>query len=115
MASKKKAPSFEIPAAVQGAGQAGWVYRTEGPGKSRERRHRRAAARTPVPDAVGVVEPVVVAAVPPAAAEVSAPAAAPTVTGRLVGLGLHVAAVPFVVPLYLTAVVSKRLGTGGGQ
>ncbi len=79
--------------------------------------HRAAAPRraltriaTPVephPAAVQVeaaVQPVAAPAAPPT------PASAPGMAGRLVGFGLQVAAVPFVVPLFLTAAVSRHLG-----
>ncbi len=111
MASKRKPPSFEIPANVRRAGQAGWVYRTDAPhGKRRARRAGPAAAKAPAP-AVTIVE----AVVPPVAPPAEPPAPSPNVAGRLVGLGLQVAAVPFMVPLFLTAAVSRRLGTTGGQ
>ncbi len=117
MASKRKAPSFDIPAAVRHAGQAGWVYRTEASGgKGRQRpAARRAAARKPARDAVTIAEPVVAAPAPVPVSE-GGPAGAPAnVAGRLVGFGLHVAALPFMVPLYLTAAVSRRLGTSTEQ
>jgi hypothetical protein len=116
MASKRKAPSFEIPSAVKRAGQSGWVYRTEpARGKGRQRRGGRAAARPPAHELVTVVEAVVAPPAPLAVTQARSAVASPNVAARLVGLGLQVAAVPFMVPLYLTAAVSKRLGTTGGQ
>jgi hypothetical protein len=113
MARKAKPASFEIPDAVRRSGQSGWVYRT-GTDKARSRHAAPAPRRAPTAPAPPAV-------LPPAAAECVAPeivpagsAAAPvagrTLAGRLVGFSLHVAAVPFVVPLYLTAAVSRRLG-----
>jgi hypothetical protein len=71
-----------------------------------------------VPDETAVEHLVSAPTAAPAAGEAGAAAIAPpasTIAGRLVGLGLHVAAVPFVVPLYLTAAVSRRLGITGDR
>ncbi len=136
MASKKKTPSFEIPDAVREAGQSGWVYRTgiektqaastrsARPKQAGSTRSARSATKTrarvkPCPAEVPVAQgetPVgqgfslaegtsdVVASTPePAASEVS-------IAGRVLGFGLQMAAVPLVVPLFLTAAVSRRLG-----
>ncbi len=113
MASKKKAPSFEIPQAVQKAAQAGWVYRTETP-RGKAGRRSGATAR-PADDVVTIVDPVVVTPAVVVETPPPAPISAPNVAGRLVGFGLQVVAVPFMVPLFLTAAVSRRLGTSGGQ
>ncbi len=136
MASKKKTPSFEIPDAVREAGQSGWVYRTtdkEKPAAPRSTRAARArstrSARAPEiaePEAaVQEIAPVAPAIVdtasevatsadlpepPTTAAAPQAAAAQATIAGRVLGFGLQVAAVPLVVPLYLTAAVSRRLG-----
>lgn len=104
MARKKRLPSFEIPETVRRASQAGWVYRS---GKAAPRgRHagpRRASTRVATREAEAPAE--TARPRPPAPAPV-----APSVTGGLVALGLQVAAVPFVVPLFLTAAISRHLG-----
>ncbi len=111
MASKKRRPSFDIPDAVRQAGQAGWVYRTE-PAKAGGGRTRRRPTSSGARGSKRAVTPggdVGVATSPPAQAP---PPETPASgwTGRLVGFGLQIAAVPFMVPLYLTAAVSHRLG-----
>ncbi|MGE5361028.1 MAG: hypothetical protein ACM3NQ_18575 [Bacteroidales bacterium] len=117
MASKKKSPSFEIPDAVRQAGQSGWVYRTDG---AKAKPPRRSAPAHPVPTP---------AAVHPPSHDIARAAAAPanepeprvtvrpdetptrwTISSGVIGLGLHVAAVPLVVPLYVTAAISRKLG-----
>jgi len=114
MASKRKAASVDIPVAVRHAGEAGWAYRTE-TAKVRGRRRRRRAgrpARLPAPSPPTVVAAVAPPPVPAAQGEALPVASPRSVAGRLVGFGLQVAAVPFLVPLYLTVAVSRRLGIG---
>lgn len=120
MANKKKNPSFEIPDAVRRAGQSGWVYRSD-PAKGK--RHSEAAAHhAPKPVvAPPIARPAPAAAAPKPAAPpepevVVAPTSPPAsdnawnVSTGVVGLGLQVAAVPLVVPLYVTAAISRKLG-----
>ncbi len=89
MASKKKSPSFEIPDAVRSAGQSGWVYRTDA----------EKASPSPPPEP----EPA-----SPAPDEEAGDRW--TISTGVIGLGLHVAAVPLVMPLYVTAAISRKLG-----
>lgn len=85
-----------------------------------------AEAMPPAPAATHTTDAAHVAAQPPtmsdplstpqpseaAAAEGTMPTPShPGMASRIVGFGLQVAAVPFVVPLYLTAAVSRRLET----
>ena len=115
MASKSKAPSFEIPSGVRRAGRAGWVHRTEtAGGRGRHRRAARTAARKPAHETV-TIETVLAPPAPVVVSEAGPAVAPPNVASRLVGLGQQVAAVPFMVPLYLTAAVSRRLGTTDRQ
>ncbi len=113
MASKKKVPSFDIPEAVRDAAQSGWVYRTE-EDPVRPRAGRRSAHR---PSPSGTEQPKVApegAQAPPLPPPPSEPIPATPadigITGGIIGLGLQVAAVPLVVPLFLTAAVARRLG-----
>jgi hypothetical protein len=100
---------------------------TVAPRPARKARRRRVAAGHPLPD------PTVAAEVGPEPDPVATPIAAPAeaagraeppadtapastrgsgpgIASGLIGFGLHMAAVPFVVPLYVTAAISRRLG-----
>jgi hypothetical protein len=68
-----------------------------------------AATASPAPEPVAAALAVVAGA--PAREE---PVATPLArSASLIDLGLHVAAVPFVVPLYVTAAISRKLGLHG--
>ncbi len=116
MASKKKNPSFEIPDAVRRAGQSGWVYRSE-PVKGKRREEAPADQARAMP-AVPPEPRRPRTTARPKQAETAPPAPQPDATeptgwsasGGVLGLGLHVAAVPLVVPLYVTAAISRKLG-----
>ena len=119
MASKRKSPSFEIPDAVRQAGQSGWVYRTGNPAMKAKttrpsaplpRPPRRVTAVAAVnvlpllsptePPQTPLSKPIATAPPVGGASDAGAPAGR-TVGGWLFGLGLQLAVLPFVVPLYL--------------
>ncbi len=98
------------------AGQSGWVYRSDAAKGTRRQeapaQPRGAPAAAAAPK---VVHRVAAQVATPEPEPVSPPsnetiAGAWTVSTGVIGLGLHVAAVPLVMPLYVTAAISRKLG-----
>jgi hypothetical protein len=120
-----KTPTARRSAARQPRAASGRA--TVAPRPAHKARRRRVAAGHPLP------HPTVAAEVGPEPDQVATPIAAPAeaagraeppadtapastkgsgpgIASGLIGFGLHMAAVPFVVPLYVTAAISRRLG-----